>query len=148
MLGKPIRIAVLAGMALVLHTSLASAEVIGAWATVEGKSHVKIEKCGEKLCGTIVWLKEPLNDEQEPKTDRNNPDTALQARKIIGLPLLTGFVPADKANKWEGGQIYNPEDGKTYKSTMTLLESGKLEVRGYVFLPLFGKSQVWTRVKQ
>ena len=117
-------------------------------ATNPDEDHVKIEKCGEKICGRIVWLKEPLNDKKQPKTDLNNPDEALRARKIIGLPLLTGFVPADKANKWEGGRIYNPEDGETYKSTMTLIEGGKLEVRGYVGLPIFGKSQVWTRVIQ
>jgi len=37
--------------------------LIGVWATEGATSHVKIDECGGKLCGAIVWLKEPLNKE-------------------------------------------------------------------------------------
>jgi len=119
----------------------------GLWQTEGGKSHVQIEPCGERLCGTIVWLEEPLNDDGQAKTDANNPDEALRERPIIGLPLLRNFLPGSEVNVWEGGTIYNPEDGETYKSVMTLLSRDELKVRGYVGLPLFGKSQIWSRVK-
>lgn len=120
--------------------------VKGTWLTEGGKSHVRIDDCGDKLCGEIVWLKEPLDDAGEPKTDNNNPDKSLQDRPILGLPLLQGFSNGDEPNVWEGGTIYNPEDGDTYKSIMTLLSANELKVRGYVGISLFGKSQVWTRV--
>ena len=119
----------------------------GLWQTEGGKSHVQIGPCGERLCGTIVWLQEPLDDDGKAKTDANNPDEALRQRPIIGLPLLRGFLPGSEVDVWEGGTIYNPEDGETYKSVMTLLSRDELKVRGYVGLPLFGKSQIWSRVK-
>ena len=121
---------------------------IGVWATEGGKSHVAITKCEEetKLCGHIIWLKEPLNDEGKPRHDANNPDVAVQARPIIGLPLLANFVPGDEDDVWSDGTIYNPEDGEIYSCTMSLLDANTLKVRGYVGLPLFGKTQVWTRV--
>ncbi len=139
---------VLAILVMTLGTGPAwAAGAIGTWATKEGKSHVTITACGDKLCGTIVWLKEPLNDKGEPKHDANNPDKALQGRPIIGLPLLANFEATDDANYWENGKIYNPEDGEVYSCTLTLVDSDTLEVHGYVGLPLFGKTQVWKRVK-
>jgi uncharacterized protein (DUF2147 family) len=139
-----------AGVVLALAAGpAAAADVLGTWATAEDKSHVEIVPCAEaaeKLCGSIVWLKEPNDDTGQPKHDKNNPEPSLQSRPIIGLPLLAGFVSGDEPNKWTDGEIYNPEDGDTYSCTMTLLEDGRLEVRGYVGLPLFGKSQIWTRV--
>ena len=119
---------------------------LGTWATEGGKSHVEIAPCGEKLCGRIIWLKEPMDDDGMPKHDANNPDTQLQTRPIIGLPLLANFIAGTEANVWDDGTIYNPEDGETYSCTMTLLDNATLKVRGYVGLPLFGKTQVWTRV--
>ena len=139
-----------AGVVLALGAGPAvAADVLGTWATAEDKSHVEVVPCAEaaeQLCGSIVWLKEPNDDTGQPKLDKNNPDPALQSRPIVGLPLLAGFVKAAEPDVWEDGEIYNPEDGDTYSCTMTLLEDGRLEVRGYVGLPLFGKSQTWTRV--
>jgi uncharacterized protein (DUF2147 family) len=149
--GRSRALALAAALAVVLAApgAAAQAAVLGTWATEGGKSHVEITPCepdAAKLCGVIVWLKEPLDDAGAPKRDRNNPDAALRERPILGLPLLAGFAAGGEPDVWEGGRIYNPEDGETYRCTMTLLGDGRLEVRGYVGLPLFGKSQVWTRV--
>ena len=118
---------------------------VGVWLTEGGKSQVEIAECEDRLCGTIVWLAEPLDDEGREKTDKNNPEDSLKSRAIIGLPLLDRFVPGDEENVWIDGKIYNPEDGETYSCTLTLQEDGSLKVRGYVGLPLFGKTQIWTR---
>lgn len=107
---------------------------------------MEIVSCGEKLCGSIVWLKEPMNEEGNPKHDANNPDADLQTRPIIGLPLLANFMAGDETNVWNDGTIYNPEDGEIYSCTITLVDGRTLKVRGYVGLPLFGKTQIWTRV--
>ena len=140
-----------AAMALFLGTFVVpaalAAEPVGLWLTEGGKSRVEIAPCGDKLCGTIVWLKEPLDDAGKEKVDANNPDEALRSRKLLGLPLLNGFVRASEDGVWENGTIYNPEDGKTYRSKMTLKDADTLKVRGYVGIPLFGKTQIWTRVK-
>jgi uncharacterized protein (DUF2147 family) len=50
------------------------------------------------------------------------------------------------AGNWEDGKIYNPDDGKEYKAVMSMQQDGSLRVRAYVFLPLLGSTQVWTRV--
>jgi uncharacterized protein (DUF2147 family) len=136
-------------VALALLASPAfAASPVGLWATEGAKGQVRIEPCGEKLCGKIVALAEPNNAEGQPKRDRNNPDESLRERPIVGLPILRDFVPEkDEANKWSGGTIYDPEAGKTYKCTMTLQADGTLEVRGYIGMPLLGRSQTWTAVK-
>jgi len=124
-----------------------AAPVLGQWFTEGGKSRVEIKPCGETLCGEIVWLQEPNDEQGRPKTDQRNPDEAMQSRPILGLKLLNGFVRDGDKNVWKKGKIYNPEDGKTYSAELTLDEPGQLEVRGYVGLPMFGKSQTWTRAK-
>jgi len=137
---------VLAGGALAQATTSA-ATPLGRWLTEGGKSHVQIYACGAQLCGRIVWLREPLGKDGQPKADLRNPDRSKRAQKIVGLVMLWSFARTSDPNKWDGGRIYNPEDGETYKSTMTLRRDGKLEVRGYVGISLLGKSQYWERVR-
>lgn len=140
-------VAVMLSLAVSTGIVLAAGPV-GLWLTEGGKSRVEINSCGEMLCGTIVWLKEPLDEKGQEKVDENNPDEILRDRKIVGLKLLNGFVPGDEPGVWVKGTIYNPEDGDTYKCTMRLNGEGSLKVRGYVGIPLFGKTQIWTRVAQ
>ena len=144
-------LALAAGLAGWFAPAAALAEgVAGVWSTKEDKSRVEIKACENddgKLCGAIVWLREPLNEAGEPKLDKNNPQENLRKRPLLGLPLLTGFEKTDDPALWEEGEIYNPEDGEIYSSTLTLQSLDVLDVRGYVGIPLFGKSQEWKRVK-
>lgn len=123
------------------------ASPIGTWMTEGGKSHVQISQCGAQLCGRIVWLREPNQPSGQPKVDLKNPDQSKRGQKIVGLQMLWNFNKTSDPNEWDGGRIYNPEDGETYKSTMKLRRDGKLEVRGYVGISLLGKSQYWERVR-
>ncbi|SLN48721.1 DUF2147 domain-containing protein [Oceanibacterium hippocampi] len=127
-----------------LSTVAAAADVAGVWATEEEKSHVEIEPCGDKMCGGIIWLKEPNDAAGNPKVDKRNEDESMHSRPIIGLRLLEGFASAGDG-AWEGGKIYNPEDGKTYSSELKLVDEDTLEVKGCVFV--FCKTQTWTRVE-
>jgi uncharacterized protein (DUF2147 family) len=119
--------------------------LVGIWATRGNESHVKIEPCGNSLCGSIVWLKQPLNRAGKDKVDSNNPDPNLRMRKIVGLALLSGFQPGDDSKTWTNGTIYDPANGKTYSCTMTLQDPHTLQLRGYVGVAVFGKTQIWTR---
>lgn len=122
-------------------------QVLGVWTPEERDSEIEIAICdGGKICGRIISLTEPLNEEGTAKLDINNKDASLWSRPIIGLELLTGFA-ADGQTKWKGGRIYNPRDGKTYKSTLTLNADGTLKVRGYIGIPALGQTQVWSRVR-
>ncbi len=123
------------------------ASVAGLWLTDAGKSHVQIYPCGPHLCGRIVWMREPNGADGQPKVDRKNPDPAKRAQRIVGLVMMWNMAKADDPGEWEGGRIYNPEDGETYKSRMKLRVDGKLEVRGYVGISLLGKTQYWEPVR-
>jgi uncharacterized protein (DUF2147 family) len=94
-----------------------------------------------------VWLKEPRERDGQIKVDGKNPDPAKRAQTMVGLTIMWNFANASAPNEWEGGRIYNPLDGDTYRAMMKLRPDGKLEVRGYVMLPLFGGSQHWERVR-
>ena len=129
---------------LPLAPVVAAQDILGLWDA--GESDVEIYACGDKLCGRIAALDEPLDANGNPKLDKNNPDEALKSRPVLGMDLVAGFSPTGEG-KWGGGTIYDPRDGKTYQCVMTLKKDGTLEVRGYVGIALFGKSVVWTRAE-
>lgn len=117
---------------------------VGTWTNEEKEARFEIYKCGSKLCGKIVWLREPLRD-GKPKLDRSNPDKNLQNRPILGLIFMQNFE-FDGDNKWDDGTIYDPKSGKTYSCYMKLLEKDKMEVKGYIGISLIGRTQNWTRI--
>ncbi len=117
--------------------------ILGDWYTAEGTSIINIFKCGDNYCGKIVWLKNPKTEDGLDKIDAKNPDEKLKNRKLMGLEILTGFKYKND-NKWEDGKIYDPKNGKTYSCKMTL-EGNELKIRGFIGIPLFGRTTVWTR---
>ncbi len=125
-------------------------DILGIWKTTMGESKVEIFICGEKFCGKIIWLKNPIytdsNDGQigTPIIDRKNPDPALRSRPLIGLRILEGFT-AEECNTWENGTCYDPKSGNTYRGKIHLSAPDRLELRGYIGIPLFGRTSVWTR---
>jgi uncharacterized protein (DUF2147 family) len=131
-------------VAVALACFSTGAAASGKWLTTEGKSHVEIVPSGDQLCGTIVWLREPTNADGTVKLDVENEKEGLRGRPIVGLPLLNGFK-AQGAENWNRSKIYNPEDGKIYKSKMNLADENTLKVKGCVLF--FYKTQTWTRVE-
>ena len=129
-------------------------EVLGIWHTTDDKAQVEIFKKDNHFCAKIVSLKEPnwpANDKEgrggKPKNDGRNPDLKQRSRTIAGIQFMSGFTLAG-TNSWKNGTIYDPESGKTYKCKMTLISTNQLEVRGYVGIPLFGRTVVWTKGKR
>jgi uncharacterized protein (DUF2147 family) len=121
-------------------------KVIGVWQTGSGKGRVQITKYGDKYGGKIVWLKEPNDKDGKPKVDKKNPDVAKRNNTTLGLNNLLGFKYMGKG-KYDGGSIYDPENGKTYSCTMTMDGDDILNVRGYIGISLIGRTDKWTRVK-
>jgi uncharacterized protein (DUF2147 family) len=69
-----------------------------------------------------------------------------KGQRIIGMTIVNGIKHTKDG--YEGGEILDPENGKTYRCLMKLDSSGKqLEVRGYIGFSLFGRSQIWSRVE-
>ena len=121
-----------------------SDDIAGIWLT-NGKEPAKIEiyKTDGKYSGRIVWMKNP-NEAGQPRTDKNNPDKSKQSQPIVGLIILRNFI-FDGKNEWEDGTIYDPENGKTYSSTISLKDKETLKVRGYIGVSLLGRTEIWNR---
>ena len=119
--------------------------ILGQWVNPNGQDHILIYKKGNKYFGKLNWIKFPNDEQGNPKTDKNNPDKALQSRPDLGLELLKDFT-FDGDDVYEDGTIYDPKSGKTYSCKMTI-EGNNLKIRGYVLFSLFGRSEVWTRIK-
>ncbi|MBL7921206.1 MAG: DUF2147 domain-containing protein [Bacteroidia bacterium] len=123
-------------------------KILGTWLTGSGNAHIKITKYGEsKYGGKIVWLKDPKRADGTIKNDDKNPDKAKQANTIMGLNNLLGFTYSGNKS-YEGGSIYDPENGKTYKCVMTLDDDNTLKVRGYVGIQMLGRTDLWKRVTE
>lgn len=120
--------------------------VKGVWLTAKKGAKIEIYQCGNEICGKVVWLEEPNDENGKPLTDLENPDEAKQNDPILGLNLLKGFEKTED-NVWEDGTVYDPNSGKTYKCKLTLESEDKLEVRGFIGFSLLGKTEVWTRSK-
>jgi uncharacterized protein (DUF2147 family) len=123
-----------------------AANPLGTWYTQGNESQVRITNCGNAICGSIVWLKEP-NDPQtgKPKTDKDNADAAKQKRPLLGVEIVLGLKPSGTADQWKG-QVYNPKDGNTYTGYFTMTGANSAELKGCA-LGFICKSQAWTRVK-
>jgi uncharacterized protein (DUF2147 family) len=119
-------------------------DITGIWLTA-GKEPAKIQiyKAGEKFYGKIIWLQN-TTEKGKPKQDVNNPDKAKRNNPVAGLVILSGFR-FNGDDEWNGGDIYDPESGKTYSSHIYLKDSNTLKVRGYVGISLFGRTETWVR---
>ena len=120
-------------------------ELLGIWLTGSKKGKVEIYKCGDKYCGKIVWLRTPHYEDGTPKIDKNNPDESKQKNRIIGSNILIGFEYDDNM-QWDDGDIYDPDDGKTYSCVIDMQDNKTiLEVRGYVGISWLGRTEEWTK---
>lgn len=110
-------------------------DIKGKWLTEAGDAQVEIYESNGKMNGKIVWL------EKGPDTkDIHNKDEKLRSRKLMGVNILSGLTK--KEDKWEGGRIYNPKNGKNYKCAIWL-DGDKLKVRGYI--GFLYETQTWKR---
>ena len=120
--------------------------IVGKWLSESGEAQILIYKKGDHYNGKIVWLKNPNSDQGKPLEDGNNPNKPLQKRPIISLEILQGFVYSE-VNLWDKGTIYDPKSGKTYSCKMTMPTNEKLNIRGYVGISLFGRTESWKKVR-
>jgi uncharacterized protein (DUF2147 family) len=116
----------------------------GKWKTVDEKSgkvvsEVEVYDQGGKLFGKITSLTEPNDAQGKPKTCTKC-EGADKDKRIVGLVILKDLVPS--GDRYKGGTITDPEDGKVYKSELWV-EDGKLKVRGY-FGPFY-RTQTWLK---
>ena len=126
--------------------AMAAGSPVGQWNTVDEKtgkvrSTVEVYDQDGKLFAKITGLSEPNDEQGKPKTctackgdDKDKP--------IVGLVIVKDLSAS--GDRYKGGTILDPEDGKVYKAELWV-EDGKLKVRGY--LGMFYRTQTWIPAK-
>jgi len=140
----------LVGLAAALP-GLAEAQTtpVGLWKTIDDetkaeKSLVRVTESAGTLTGRIERLLDP--SKQDAKCDKCS--DARKDQPVSGMTIITGVRASDDKSLWEGGEILDPNNGKTYKVRMKPVDGGKkLEVRGYIGAPMLGRTQTWIRVE-
>lgn len=114
----------------------AAQPIAGRWLTEDGAAIVQVGPCGTSTCGRIATVVKARPG--APTTDVNNPDAALRNRPMVGLPILSGFTQS--GDEWRG-RIYDPRNGKSYKSIVTRGANDTLRVKGCI--AFICQTQVW-----
>jgi uncharacterized protein (DUF2147 family) len=137
--------AILSGIPAFSQNPKGADAVTGLWLTGNGKGKIQIFKGSDGLFhGKIAWMTDPLED-GKPKLDKNNPDPSKRKTPILGLQIMRGFR-FDHDKIWVDGKIYDPERGSDYSCKMTLVNDKTLDVRGFIGLSLFGRTDTWKRI--
>ena len=122
---------------------------LGVWINHTGRGAVEIRPCGtagrdaNRLCGFIVWLKDPNNKRGEPLTDGYNPEPSKRRRPICGLPVLGALQRVEEG--WDNGWVYDPEQGASFDAAIQLASRDRLTLTGYKGVKFFSKSFTWRR---
>jgi uncharacterized protein (DUF2147 family) len=116
--------------------------VSGLWYTEGREGGVELYPCGDEICGRLYWLNDAADD--NISRDERNPDPDLRERPLCHLQFIGGFKPTEDYH-YNNGWIYSPRHGAEFNAHMTLLNHDTLKVRGYLFFPALGQSQIWKR---
>lgn len=130
------------------NTFAQEASPAGLWKNIDDetgkpKALIRITENNGELSGKIEKLYRAPDEEQNPKCDKC--EGVRKDQPIIGMTMLWGMK--QDGSEYNGGQILDPANGKTYKSKMSFADSSgkKLNVRGYIGMPMLGRTQTWIR---
>ncbi|HEY7219545.1 MAG TPA: DUF2147 domain-containing protein [Candidatus Binatia bacterium] len=119
----------------------------GLWKTIDDhtgqpKGLVRLREVNGQYEGKIEKIFPKPGDDPAPKCDKC--DGARHNQPVLGMTFLWGLTK--QGDEYQGGEILDPENGKTYRAKMKLIDGGKkLEVRGFIGFSLLGRSQTWLR---
>ena len=142
-----------AALSFGLFASIAHAQATpaGLWKTIDDetrkeKSLIRITEAGGVFSGKLEKLLDPAT---APDAVCEKCSDDRKGKPLVGMTLVKGVRQSDGDKAmWDGGEILDPNNGKTYKVRMTPAEGGKtLAVRGYIGAPLLGRTQTWFRVE-
>jgi uncharacterized protein (DUF2147 family) len=144
----------LTSLSVLLITTLSYAgdlSAVGYWNTVDDKtgkilSVVQIyQEENGSIAGKIYHIYSI--EGQKPTDVCKECDGVLKDKPILGMKIIYD-MGQDSPTEWVGGRVLDPKSGKVYRGKMTLIANGcKLNLRGYVGIPLFGRTETWLRTK-
>ncbi|MFL6708674.1 MAG: DUF2147 domain-containing protein [Massilia sp.] len=129
--------------------AMAADSPVGLWKTIDDKTgqptaYIRIAEVNGELQGKIEKLVRPSAANQNPLCLACK--GARKDQPLIGMTILSGLKSDGDKNTYTGGQILDPGDGSLYKAKLSVIDNGsKLDVRGYIGMPMLGRSQVWLR---
>jgi uncharacterized protein (DUF2147 family) len=135
-------------LAVAAGAVLAQATPVGLWKTIDDdgkteKSLVRITETAGAVGGKVEKIFDPAKAAEvcQKCTDER------KDQPVAGMTIIRGAKKGDDG-VWAGGDILDPNNGKVYKLHLKPVDGGKkLEVRGYVGMPLLGRTQTWIRVE-
>ncbi len=142
-----------AALGLGLFAVLAQAQTTptGLWKTIDDetkkeKSLIRITESGGVFTGKLEKLLDPAT---KPDAVCEKCTDDRKDKPLLGMTLVKGVRQSESdKERWDGGEILDPNNGKVYKVRLTPGEGGKtLAVRGYIGAPLLGRTQTWLRVE-
>ena len=119
----------------------------GLWKTIDDatgkeKAMVRITEAGGVFTGKVEKLLDPTK--QDSKCD--DCTDSRKGQPVLGLTIIRNIKKGE--SHWEGGDILDAANGKVYRARLTLsADNKKLDVKGYIGTPLFGRTQTWSRVE-
>jgi uncharacterized protein (DUF2147 family) len=144
---KLLSTALLTAACALAGSAFAQATPVGLWKTIDDdtkqeKSLVRITESGGVVSGKIEKLLDP--SKADAKCDKCT--DARKDQPVVGMTIVTGVKKHSDEPYWDGGQILDPNNGKTYKVRLTPKDGGKtMEVRG--FIGFLYRNQTWQRVE-
>jgi uncharacterized protein (DUF2147 family) len=142
------------GLALVLASTFAAAQATsaaGLWKTVDDKTNkekslVRIVETNGVFTGKVEKFLDPETAKDAVCKDCSDD---RKDKPILGMTIVRNMKQsADDKAVFEGGDILDPNNGKVYSAKLKLVDNGtKLDVRGYIGLPMLGRTQTWSRVE-
>ncbi len=142
------------GLGLLFATTLALAQSVspaGLWKTID--DHTKKEKSLVRIVeanGVYTGKVEKIIDPDAPKDAVcKECSDERKDKPVLGLTIVRNMKQsADDKAVFEGGDVLDPDNGKVYKAKLKVVDNGsKLDVRGYIGVPLLGRTQTWIRVE-
>lgn len=139
---------VLCGVFVFAHAAgVADVSPAGRWLSIDDKdgkprSVIEIQDVAGALQAKVVQIYDRPSDNPGHLCKKCNGD--LKDKPVIGMTIMTGLKR--DGDEWDGGTILDPDSGNVYSAKLHLVDGGqKLEVRGYLGISLFGRSQTWVR---
>ena len=121
---------------LAIPAQAQSADPSGTYMSESGETRVRIARCGDAYCGTIIAVKGETKDV-------NNPDPNQRNRNLVGVQMISNIQPSGDGFT---GSLYNYKDGKTYTGKMSFQGGNAMQLSGCVLGGLVCRSQTWTKV--
>ena len=139
------------GLGLFAAIAHAQATPAGLWKTIDDetkkeKSLIRITESGGVFTGKLEKLLDPAT---KPDAVCDKCSDERKDKPLLGMLLIKGVKQSESdKDRWDGGEILDPNNGKTYKLRLTPADGGKrLDVRGYIGTPMLGRAQTWIRVE-